>query len=116
LPTEKFGERKVGFQGVKTAIFDGYQSASVQCMYQYQVFGFKFKMKTMTGIVCRCDVRALACSIAGAVTVESTGEDAAIAKNGEGCLFSIFRDLLPEVLRLCTCRLRMLENEFRNGG
>ncbi len=70
----------------------------------------------MTGVVGRCDVHALACSIAGALTVESTDEEDAIAKNGEGCLFSIFRELLPEVLRHFTCRLRMLEGEFRHGG
>jgi hypothetical protein len=48
----------------------------------------------------RCDVRALMCSIARAVTVESMDEEDAITKYGEGCLFSVMQTLLPEV---CQC-------------
>lgn len=46
----------------------------------------------------RFDVRALACSIARAVTVESKEEGSGIVKNGEGSLYSILRKMIPEVL------------------
>ena len=53
----------------------------------------------------RYDARALACSFARAVTIESTDGGYGILKNGEGSLFEILRSLLPVVLQHCNAHL-----------
>jgi hypothetical protein len=59
---------------------------------------------TTAGDATRFDVRALACSIARAVTVESEEEGSGIVKNGEGSLYSILRKMIPEVTIMIRCR------------